>query len=383
MKKKNKTKRNKYADIDEDHSNLINSSKFSSLVEPEFKLLSPQNQIDRINELLDEALQRFKDKYKEILKLIEQLRKDYYVDMSIIKEYLKICQKDMHLNKYLMVQPVEEEESIIVKPYNLHDLFNEPIYNDLPNSKMKSIFTLCLSPIIDFESKIKLLFSNSNLFKNRKFLLVNGILPQFKTEIQTIKQNIFENLPEEQANMLKDIVDFPSEAAYQGLDFLNPEREETLISTTTDLNIKLIKMIYACLGEDLPEKDNRGRAIMFSAKEKYEALFKKYGVTSIKEIFSDFIYKKIFEEGIDADIEFLANVIQVITPCRNIITENLVKQVNNPFSFVAQSLDEVDTFISNLIMMDDDVKEKYKTLKKTKAWEKHLEYLKQKTEEME
>ena len=79
----------------------------------------------------------------------------------------------------------------------------------------------------------------------------------------------------------------------------------------------------------------------------------------------------------------MANVIQVITPCRNIITENLVKQVNNPFSFVAQSLDEVDTFISNLIMMDDDVKEKYKTLKKMKVWEKHLEHLKQKTEEME
>ena len=382
MKKKNKNQQKKYDDIDENHSNLIDSSKFASLVDPEFKLLSPQNQIDKINELLDEALKKFKDKYKKILKLIDQLRKDYYIDMSTIKEYIKICKRDMHLNKYLMVQPEEEQESIFIKQYDLHDLFNESIYNDLPNSKMKSIFTLCLSPIIDFESKIKLLFSNSNLFKNRKFLLIKGILPQFKSEIETIKQNIFENLPQDQANIIKDITEFPSEAAFQGLDFLTPEREEELISTT-DLNIKLIKMIYACLGEDLPEKDSRGRKIIFTAEEKYQDLFKKYGVDSIKEIFTNFIYKKIFEDAIDDDIEFLANVIQEITPYRDIITENLVKQMNNPFSFVAQSLDEVDTFISNLLMMDDDLKERYKTLKKIKVWEQHLNYLKQKTEEME
>ena len=54
--KKNKNLRKNYFEINEDRWNLINSFKFGSLVDPEFKSLSLQNQINRINEMLDKAL---------------------------------------------------------------------------------------------------------------------------------------------------------------------------------------------------------------------------------------------------------------------------------------------------------------------------------------
>ena len=352
------------SDFDEDQDDL-DEKVLNPLLEKRQKLLTPQRQIDRVLEMMDEQMIEFDRRCTSLSSNLETLDREVTGNINLIKEYLNFAKDEMDL---------ELNEKCIgktgYKPVNLDEYVNkimkDPFFKLIVDDKNKALFLLIASHTTCFQEKIKILFSSKELYKIRKRLLKKYILPQFKKEINKIKNKSYVNLKKKDIDLLNDMVEYPNITALQGLDFLDEKRENSL-KETNDQNIQVLKMICACLNERYNYK---------IVIEGYDFLFKKYKVKSIKNLFKNVILKKVFTKMIDSEIEEIAPIIQAITPNRDVIAENLIKNLQNPFSFVAESLDEIDSFLSNLLIFDDDMKDRYKNLLYAKKLEKHYNKLK-------
>ena len=348
-------------DDDEDRDDKV----LNPLLEKRKKLLTPQRQIDRVLEMMDEQMIEFDRRCNSLTVDLETLDREVTGNINLIKDYLNFAKDEMNL---------QLNEKLVgksgYKPVNLNNYVNkiikDPFFKLITDDKNKALFLLIASHTTNFQEKINILFSCQELYKLRKRLLKKYILPQFKKQINKIKKKSYIDLEKKDIELLNDMVEYPNIAAYQGLDFLDEKRENSL-KETNEQNIQLIKMIFACLNE----KYNYKIVI-----EGYDFLFKKYKKKNIKNLFKNIILKKVFEVMIDSDAEEIASIIQAILPNRDVIAENLIKNLQNPFSFVAESLDEIDSFLSNLLMFDDDMKERYKNLLHAKKLEKHYNKLK-------
>ena len=111
-------------------------------------------------------------------------------------------------------------------------------------------------------------------------------------------------------------------------------------------------MTSICLGEKI--KVNK------SIKENYNILFKKYKVNSIKELYINYIYQKIYKDSINEkkDNNEIKNILNCIEKNKSLITDALINNNNKNFSYIAFSLDEIYEYLSGINEMDDDLKEK-------------------------
>jgi hypothetical protein len=151
--------------------------------------------------------------------------------------------------------------------------------------------------------------------------------------------------------IIDKLSNYPSKTAKTGLNFLTNEKENELF-IENEQNQKLLEMTYGCLGEDINENLN--------INEAYNYLFKKYNVDSIKNLYFDHIYKKVYNDTLNGNVDQneIENIINCIEENKMLITDVLVSNANKTFSYVAFSLDEIYEYLKGVKDLDEDLKEK-------------------------
>ena len=236
------------------------------------------------------------------------------------------------------------------KPIKNYHLKKEEILDSLSDNQSKGIFLLIDSNIVPYEEKIKLLFTKRNIFNNikPKDILIQE-LKDLQIKIKKLKNN---KLNEEDKKIINKVTSYPSKTAKTGLNFLTPERESELINNDNEVNIILIKMIYTCLNEEY---------LSNNVKEGYEYLFKKYNVNSIKTLFLNVIYKKVFNDSLnDETNENTEKIINDISQNKMLMANNLVSNTNKTFSYVCFSLDEISEFLNEIKELNKEMRDNIK-----------------------
>ena len=229
----------------------------------------------------------------------------------------------------------------------------QEILNKLPDEKTKSLFILLNSNVLDYNEKLKLLFSKKSL------LLLISPNELLQNELKNINNNIKElksknNLTNNDKNKIENIIKFPSKIAIEGLNYLNSENEKELMQNENN-NLILIKMILICLNEKIDNLD------INNINEYYNMLFNKYKVNSIKDLFYKIIYKKIYEQDLNkTDKELNKKIMDNITENKPLITDILVNNSNKTFSCVAFSLDEISDYLKEINEIDPNLIDKLK-----------------------
>ena len=419
----------------------IKSNKISNISPTEASNISLQ--LTRIGKMLDESVLKFTKRYLIMQTELEEMKREFVGDVSLISEYLNLTKKEIRYDKidnfgfgkYSNINNIPKipnyEHRILTKGekklnkksnnYNLNninyyrkqnyntqfvninsnhknnkssnisnkisqeikkDIFKEETLNrlnknkinkneinvnkekkslknneilkSLPDNKTKAIYILLNSEIVPYEEKLKLLTTKKIIYSQvTPNDIYNDTLLNIENKINLLKQNQIE---EDELNIIQNLSSYPTKTAKTGLNFLNEEKENELM-IDNELNQKLLEMICACLNENLIE--NKGENI----KETYEQFFQKYNVNSIKDLFYEVIYKRIYNDlfiGKLSDKE-IDEIINSISQNKILISDNLVSNNNNKvFSYVAFSLDEILEFLKGIKEVDDDLKEKIK-----------------------
>ena len=111
------------------------------------------------------------------------------------------------------------------------------------------------------------------------------------------------------------------------MNYLTNEKENELY-IENEQNQKLLEMTYGCLGEDINENLN--------IKEAYNYLFKKYNVDSIKNLYFDHIYKKVYNDTLNGNVDQneIESIINCIEENKMLIADVLVSNANKTFLLV-------------------------------------------------
>ena len=272
------------------------------------------------------------------------------INNKLSQEIKKEIYKEQTLNK-LNKNKMNKKENNVNKEKSLKK--KKEILKSLPDNKTKAIYILLNSEIVPYEEKLKLLTTKKIIYSQvSPNDIYNDTLFNIENKINLLKQNQIE---EDELNIIQNLSSYPTKTAKTGLNFLNENKENELM-IDNELNQKLLEMIHVCLNENLLE--NKGENI----KETYEKFFKKYNVNSIKDLFYEVIYKKIYN---DLFIGKLSNkeidaIINSISGNKILISDNLVSNNNKVFSYVAFSLDEILEFLKGIKEVDDDLREKIK-----------------------
>ena len=270
----------------------------------------------------------------------------YSPDMRSIKSSsTKSLRDDKKYNSYNKKNYKSKIRNEAIK-YNNYHIKKDEILDSLPDNKTKGIFLLIDSKVLSYEDKIKLLFTKKFIFKNihPRDILIDE-LKEVQDKIQVLKNK---ELNEEDEKIINKIMSYPSKTAKTGLNYLTFDRENELLNNENEVNLILLKMIYSCLNE-----------INFSnnIKEGYEYLFKKYEVNSIKNLFLDVIYKKIFNDSLkDKTNKKAEKIINDINENKTLMTTNLIGNTNKIFNYVCFSLDEICEFLKEIKGLDKEMK---------------------------
>ena len=415
-----------FGEIKTNKSNIISASEASNIT----------LQLTRIGKMLDESVLKFTKRYLIIQTELEEMKREFVGDVSLISEYLNLTKKEIRYDKFdnitlgkysnpINVPKMPNYESKILsksdKKYNNRiNVYNnnsnminynkKPVYNNkitnkkmmknnkifspdnrkhikgifkeqtpeknntkeneknkrnikkskkeilnsLPDSQTKAIYILLNSEILPYEDKLKLLPSKRIIFNQvSPNDIYNDTLLNIENKINLLKQ---ESIEEEDKSIVEKLSNYPSKTAKTGLNFLNEQKENELKKNDNETNKKLLDMIISCLGENINEVQGE------NIKETYEKFFKKYNVNSIKDLFLDVIYKRIYNDSLNGKLNYkdIEKIINSINNNKILISDNLVSNSNKIFSYVAFSLDEILEFLNGIKDLDDDLKEKIK-----------------------
>ena len=415
-----------FGEIKTNKSNIISASEASNIT----------LQLTRIGKMLDESVLKFTKRYLIIQTELEEMKREFVGDVSLISEYLNLTKKEIRYDKFdnitlgkysnpINVPKMPNYESKILsksdKKYNNRiNVYNnnsnminynkKPVYNNkitnkkmmknnkifspdnrkhikgifkeqtpeknntkeneknkrnikkskkeilnsLPDSQTKAIYILLNSEILPYEDKLKLLPSKRIIFNQvSPNDIYNDTLLNIENKINLLKQ---ESIEEEDKSIVEKLSNYPSKTAKTGLNFLNEQKENELKKNDNETNKKLLDMIISCLGDNVNEVQGE------NIKEIYNNLFLKYNVNSIKDLFLDVIYKRIYNDSLNGKLNYkdIEKIINSINNNKILISDNLVSNSNKIFSYVAFSLDEILEFLNGIKDLDDDLKEKIK-----------------------
>ena len=233
----------------------------------------------------------------------------------------------------------------------------DDLINILSDNKTKSLYILLNSDILNYSEKLKLLYTKKNLLLIcSPSELLNNELLKIQNKIKILQEN--NNLTNEERKIIENIIKYPTKTAKTGLNFLSEEKEKELMKNEIEDNLLLIKMIYILLNENINELN------INNIKEKYNKIFNKFKVNSIKELFFEIIYKNIYENSLDNFNKNLNNkIIEYINQNKSLITDILVNNINKNFSYVAFSIDEICDYLTGINNIDSSLKNKLKNEK--------------------
>ena len=234
---------------------------------------------------------------------------------------------------------------------NSYHMKKNDILDSLSDFQSKAILLLINSNILHYEDKIKLLFTKKKIFNQIKPKdILNDELSIIENKIQVLKHK--KDINEEDMKIINKITSYPSKTAKTGLNYLTSEREKELMNNDNDINKTLIKMIYICLGEEFNSNN---------IKEAYEYLFKKYQVKSVKNLFLEIIYNKVFNNYLnEKNIKNIEKIIKHISENKTLMTNSLMNNINKTFNYVCFSLDEICEFLKKIKGLNKEMKNKIK-----------------------
>ena len=247
--------------------------------------------------------------------------------------------------------------------------YHKSIINSIKNTKIKALYTMVTqNDILPIKEKLKVIYLNKELLSN---IVVRDVM---EDSGKVIKRRIEQKekkftVTEEEKELINKLTSYPSKTAQTGLNFLTNTREKDIINTDDSSSIELCKMIFACLGEGNFDEYT-------TLKDAYENLFNKYNVKSIKKLFSDVIYKKIYYDILrDSPPSIdISNVIQCIDDNRDLITDSLANSTNKTFSYIAFSLEEIADYLKEVEAINDEQEMKKKLKQQIEINKMKIEY---------
>ena len=247
--------------------------------------------------------------------------------------------------------------------------YHKSIINSIKNTKIKALYTMVTqNDILPIKEKLKVIYLNKELLSN---IVVRDVM---EDSGKVIKRRIEQKekkftVTEEEKELINKLTSYPSKTAQTGLNFLTNTREKDIINTDDSSSIELCKMIFACLGEGNFDEYT-------TLKDAYENLFNKYNVKSIKKLFSDVIYKKIYYDILSDSPPSIdiSNVIQCIDDNRDLITDSLANSTNKTFSYIAFSLEEIADYLKEVEAINDEQEMKKKLKQQIEINKMKIEY---------
>ena len=256
-----------------------------------------------------------------------------------------------------------------ILPLNNYHMKKNEIIHSLSDIQSKAILILIDSNILHYEDKIKLLFTKKKIFNQIKPKdILNDELSIIENKIQVLNKK--KQIKEEDMKIINKIISYPSKTAKTGLNYLISEREKELMNDDNNINKTLIKMIYICLDEDYSSNN---------LKEGYEYLFNKYQVKSIKNLFLEVIYNKIFINSLnEKNTKKNEKIIKQISENKALMSHSLMNNINKTFNYICFSLDEICEFLKNIKGLNKEMKNKVKIEIKLKSLLEEKEKIKKK-----
>ena len=256
-----------------------------------------------------------------------------------------------------------------ILPLNNYHMKKNEIIHSLSDIQSKAILILIDSNILHYEDKIKLLFTKKKIFNQIKPKdILNDELAVIENKIQVLNNK--KQIKEEDIKIINKIISYPSKTAKTGLNYLISEREKELMNDDNNINKTLIKMIYICLDEEYSSNN---------LKEGYEYLFNKYQVKSIKNLFLEVIYNKIFINSLnEKNTKKNEKIIKQISVNKALMSHNLMNNINKTFNYICFSLDEICEFLKNIKGLNKEMKNKVKIEIKLKSLLEEKEKIKKK-----
>ena len=247
--------------------------------------------------------------------------------------------------------------------------YHKSIINSIKNTKIKALYTMVTqSDILPIKEKLKVIYLHKELLSN---IVVRDVM---EDSGKVIKRRIEQKekkftVTEEEKELINKLTSYPTKTAQTGLNFLTNTREKDIINTDDSSSIELCKMIFACLGEGNFDEYT-------TLKDAYENLFNKYNVKSIKKLFSDVIYKKIYYDILSDSPPSIdiSNVIQCIDDNRDLITDSLPNSTNKTFSYIAFSLEEIADYLKEVEAINDEQEMKKKLKQQIEINKMKIEY---------
>ena len=256
-----------------------------------------------------------------------------------------------------------------ILPLNNYHMKKNEIIHSLSDIQSKAILILIDSNILHYEDKIKLLFTKKKIFNQIKPKdILNDELAVIENKIQVLNNK--KQIKEEDMKIINKIISYPSKTAKTGLNYLISEREKELMNDDNNINKTLIKMIYICLDEEYSSNN---------LKEGYEYLFNKYQVKSIKNLFLEVIYNKIFINSLnEKNTNKNEKIIKQISENKALMSHSLMNNINKTFNYICFSLDEICEFLKNIKGLNKEMKNKVKIEIKLKSLLEEKEKIKKK-----
>ena len=256
-----------------------------------------------------------------------------------------------------------------ILPLNNYHMKKNEIIHSLSDIQSKAILILIDSNILHYEDKIKLLFTKKKIFNQIKPKdILNDELAVIENKIQVLNNK--KQIKEEDMKIINKIISYPSKTAKTGLNYLISEREKELMNDDNNINKTLIKMIYICLDEEYSSNN---------LKEGYEYLFNKYQVKSIKNLFLEVIYNKIFINSLnEKNTKKNEKIIKQISENKALMSHSLMNNINKTFNYICFSLDEICEFLKNIKGLNKEMKNKVKIEIKLKSLLEEKEKIKKK-----
>ena len=158
------------------------------------------------------------------------------------------------------------------------------------SSKLKALYVLVNNTsLLTYNEKIKVIFLNQHLLHLHHIPNIrNDSLLHVQNKITKLKLNETKLNSNEQ-DVVNKLTMFPTETAMKGVDALC-KGNELLFGNDSGVERDAMKMVFTCLNKtkDAERFDN--------VKQGYEWLFNEIGVCSIKEMFYEEVFRKVYRE---------------------------------------------------------------------------------------
>lgn len=200
-----------------------------------------------------------------------------------------------------------------------------PIKKEFSSNKIEALFLIFKRQFFSLNESIPFLLIRKELSeKVNKNQIIENIIQNYQLKLSSISTSVLLS----DKKLLDKIIKYPTKKAKNEISNINSSKEKEMINNDTYANKELCRLLCLTLGIEAENSK--------STKELYDKLFKKLNVNSIKTLFLDKIYKRIY-----MDCNNNKKILSMIDSIR-------IYFKKPPIVYVENTLNEIYDFISNI-----------------------------------